>query len=466
MGIFFIILSCFLTTAVWAQSSLRLKDWRPSMAPRSDQFNVDVQLSQSLFFNQSEPGFSSSGSDQISEIGLRSDGSWAGLQFDLEGLYRGGENAGYLKPYELFRTESALGIDWSLGRRKFDWSSTDEFWRQGLFQSRFTEEKWMPESAGLVGLFAAKKLQSGFELRLGFLPLFIPEIGPQFRAQNGSVRSSNPWFRSPPANLTIEEIETPVNYQVSLPELNQVINNPGGIASVGWRNELTQLKVTYAYKPMPQLIFGFPFGLELAEAQEDVFLAIDVRVRTLYHHLSHVEWQQQMYGLRFINSLSFEAPGPDNTPTSWLSQAVSEAWIASSRLSVETVAGDFEVGSLQIWGGEALDRGDFRPESGSVFESRFQFRQAFRLGWTSPKWSSSGWLSGGGFWQTRSELTFDRLQQGLMWLNELRYQRPSYGFFGRLDVLGLTSENAAERSGFVANYRSNDRLQAGLHVFF
>ena len=379
---------------------------------------------------------------------------------DIEGLYRGGEQAGYFKPYEIYREQKVLGVDFSIGRRKFDWSTTDEYWRQGLVQSRFLEEKMLPESAGLVGLFAQRKWSNGLQVRAGFLPVFIPEIGPQFSMDDGAVVSRNPWFQSPPQALLIEGIETPLKYELTMPSLGEIVQNPGGITSVGWQGEQSLVQFTYAYKPMPQLIYGFPFGLELADRPSDIFLAVDVRVRTIYHHLSHAEWEQRAGRFRFSNSVTYEAPGPDRTPNSWLSQAVSEAWIASSVMHMDTGVGVFHLGGLQVWGGLADDRGEFRPESGSVFESRFQFRQAGRLGWTSLKGFGMG-----GDWQMRSEFTFDFLQAGLLWLNEIRYSRANYGLFARLDWIGLASSRAIEE-GFLANYAANDRAQVGFHVFF
>src|SRR5436189_1074641 len=95
------------------------------------------------------------------------------LSWDIETEYSGAEHWNYFRPREGYVSYN----NFSFGRRKLTCSNWEDEWGQSLFEPRFLDDKLHNFKAGLIGLFYERH-ENYLNWRLGFLPIYIPEMGP------------------------------------------------------------------------------------------------------------------------------------------------------------------------------------------------------------------------------------------------------------------------------------------------
>jgi hypothetical protein len=379
--------------------------------------------------------------------------------------YRIGENYNYVKPYELYVLPfENQTYKFQAGRVLKDWSQADAYWEQGLWQPRFLDDKFLMEEAGLAGFFGEFRSGSSTAM-LWASPLFIPEIGPDFSIRDGQFISGSPWFKPPTSQVLIGDQPTRTRYRVNYPDIKEIVLNPGVGGQWQTKDAATKRylrRISYAYKPMNQLLLGFPYYLELSENADSSALNIEVNPRVLYHHLATWETEQDFGRGRLLTALTFDSPRRDSTPSTWITQEVKDALIASLEWEQGLGPGRLNFGWLRVWGGDQPDAGDFAPE-GTLFERRFQYLQALRAGWDGEFVNIGNWA-----WAFSSRFTYDVEQAGLVWGSQLT-ARPTGNLYIHLraDLIGLTGEEEKiDSGGFINTYRANDRVQTGVSYAF
>lgn len=144
-----------------------------------------------------------------------------------------------------------------IGRKINIWAELDQDWHTGFFQPQFRWNTIDPQTQGLTGLFWEKKL-SNMKMMLFGTPFFIPDQGPGYELKEGQFQSTNPWFQSPPQNVSFQNQELPIDYQVELPNLAEVIFQPGFGAQLSSISEDGYFfKFGGLYKPSNQLALGY-----------------------------------------------------------------------------------------------------------------------------------------------------------------------------------------------------------------
>lgn len=413
------------------------------------------------YFSSDEGAFRNGAKSEITDLDLRLTGFLKPLniQLDLRNTYRTGEDFNYVKPYELYVPFEIGETHAQVGRVLKPWSWADSYWEQGVWQPRFMDDKLLTEAAGLTGLFLEKDWGSS-EGMFWASPVNIPEMGPHYSIEEGQFTAASPWFNTPPEYVNISGVTTRVEYSVNEPQLENFIFRPGAGVNLKTTNPWFA-NMSYAYKPMPQIMLGFPYFLALGEVPDSSALNIEVNARLLYHHVATLESVHQTSQGVLSSALTFEAPERDETPSNWITQEVKNAVVASVKLERPLFLGVTDMGWLKVWGGDLPDEGEFAP-AGTVFERRYQYLHAFRAGFTSSKIQVGSSLLG-----FRTGFIYDIEQAGVTWKNEVTLQ-PNSNFIMhvRADIIGLTGEEEKVEDSFIRAYRTNDRIQGGVRYVF
>jgi len=117
----------------------------------------------------------------------------------------------------------------TLGRKTADWSITDDIWRMGLWNSRFTWDPLRPETVGLIGAFY-KYERSNWRVLAHLSPMAVPERGYVIREDMTSASPDAP----PQATELFQEMSgpLPIRYSIAYPSMSELLFRPTGAISV------------------------------------------------------------------------------------------------------------------------------------------------------------------------------------------------------------------------------------------
>lgn len=419
-------------------------------------FASDFTLKSNHYLNESSslrPGAAATDTS----IKLLSEGSLGRktlIRWNLETEYSSAENWNYARPKELFVTTNIF----SLGLKRTVFSEWEGRWGQGLFQPRFMDDKLRHESMGLIGLYVEKELDR-LTFRMAYLPIFIPELalGPHSTFENGTFVSKNPWFLAPARTTNFQGVPTPIEYELSLPPTDAILFRGGAFSNVEWKpSSNTFSRLSYAFKPMPQMPYGFPLRQNFVIPDG---LKVDIHPRLINHHVANLDFVYKKEKNEFRTSVAHEWPIRDDTPETWETQEFKNALIGAFSYdwwmnSKRTYA--FECNLIKVWGGDAADRGPIESNN-SFFERKYQYLEAV----------SAGFKSAGRFFSGQIKIVYDRLQSGLIYSADLSARvDKDFTLTASSDVFGLASEQAVVRDGFIRTYRGNDRVSLGLSYVF
>lgn len=365
----------------------------------------------------------------------------------------------------------------SVGRKFYHWSQMDSDWRLGLWQPRFMWDYLNPEVQGLTGAFF-RVVQPEWEFMVLVAPMFIPEQGAPLRNDNGRIVSSSRWISQPQNRVRMLDADSPLNYYVNVPNSTDVINNPGGAASlrIGDRTEGAWTQFSYALKPVNQLLLAGrpeirtsgrePFQAESVPDQAQANVIIYPRV--IYHQL-----MEASTGYTFLESSSFwvsalsEQPIMDTQPPDRISQQLGPMFMLSPGVSHDlSVRGPtptrLKASVLKQWGGDLDDSGELANPGRSVFQPRYPFRNAAQLELQAPLfWTGQQVVS------IMSRVIYEWQDQGLVLTNRLSY-RPTrtLDLILGADLLGQWGGGSSSTASFGARYRGNDRVYGGIQYVF
>ena len=94
------------------------------------------------------------------------------------------------------------GVQFTAGRRKYDWSLFDDTWKYGLWSPRFMWDPLRPEQVGLTGVFYTYETSNWRVLAYGS-PVSIPERSYPIQNVNGKISSNSPYYRPLPDTVTL-----------------------------------------------------------------------------------------------------------------------------------------------------------------------------------------------------------------------------------------------------------------------
>lgn len=377
------------------------------------------------------------------------------LTWDMESEYSSAEHWNYFRPREGYVSYEGF----SLGRRKFTYSNWEDQWNYGLFESRFTDDKMHSPKGGLIGLFYEDQRET-VNWRIGFLPVYLPDMGPHFWVGDRKFMSYNPWFHPPQSAFPYSGVTHSIDYSVQYPDDGRVISQPGGMAQVEWKpSDSTFARFSYAYKPMPQYLEGFPVNGSFNFPTQD--LEVQLNPRFLYHHVANLDMNYVGEKNQMGISVAGEHPVQDQMPSDWELQNVTDALIVSAFHSFDLdEAKRWSVTSsiIKVWGGDQPDKGPIVSQQ-TLFERRYQYTEAASLG-LRKIWRKSGLESG-------MKVVFDRLQNGLVYSGDFSAQlHKSITVSMAFDLIQILPGEPQMPDGFLDVYRGNDRVSLGMSYVF
>jgi hypothetical protein len=443
-----------------------------SAAPRSSGFVQRVFTAHHYTYLSSDSrNFREDAATTMPSFDLRivSEASQSGAgAIDIETRFNANEETFYFRPMELYtQINLAKSKKLFLGRKKMPWSRSDQLWKRGLVEPRHMDDPLEAKRAGLLGAFFAQ--QSGDTRFFAFAsPLFVPEFGPRQSVADGRFFSKNPWFRPPPSQVQLQNGLADVEYQLDAPDVLSIVTRPGG--GVGFRQTVGPsafLESSYLYKPMNQLVLGFPFVLELGNEGETTSVDVVVSPRVGYHHIANLTIGKQFSdGSLIYSEVIFERPEDNLPPQTWIAKQNAAATVVNLTLekSFATVTNPNRKAWLSfsnVNGGDVGDSGNFSGET-SLFERRYMFQQSVMTGWQG-RWFQIGKV----VVSNMSRALYDISQRGYLLSSEfnLRFSRSLSGLL-KFDTLGNFALDGQITDGFLSNYRANDRASLGVRYVF
>lgn len=383
-------------------------------------------------------------------------------------------------PEGYFGTSSRLeNIKLSLGRKLEDWNHLDEFWELGIWQPRFRWDYLRPDEVALTGLNV--ELEQPFvKLTLFGSLLFVPERGVPVSNQNGSLISTSPWFISPPSNLVILSQTTPLDYQLQIPTLSQLLFHPSlsGMLRIG--DEMGPwLSTAVAYKPMNQLLLAYNGYLPINGNSNSTDPAVvPIVARVIYHTLISAEagFSSEVYSGWL--SLLFDRPGKEVTPqldSSWTLQTVSPSFAMSPAFEFHITDPNSNVmrvvmSYLYQTGGNAADTasggGNAISTGGlSVFEPRYPFQNAVKFKGQLELPDFATFLQGMTIFS--GSVLYDIRNVGMIITADAKYRpSPRWEYDLGVDLIGNDEALNTNPTDFIGQYRGDDRIRAGVTYVF
>lgn len=428
-----------------------------------------LKLQHNSYISSGQPYFRSSAEANASNISLNLNGHWfwRNFTFNVQGRdeYASAEGWNYLSANELNVSYAVSDrTSFTVGRKIYQWSEWEGQWRQGLFQPRYLYNKLYPEIAGLTGVFADFGIQE-FKVTIGAL-LHHPDLGTHFFVRDHSFYSTNPWFNPPASNFVYNSRLQDIRYSIAQPSAADVINNPGLAAKMEWRRENQLVRLSYAYKPMPQFLLGFASRNQVIIGSEADYMRVHIQPRVLYHKVIGADYVTTDGVWTFSGSAAHEVPDADPVSESFMAQRAGPAWIYSAQLGrpIEEdgpLAARFTVGFLKVIGGDERDQGDFASDK-TLFERRYQYNEALMLTLSKP---IRGFVAAPV--DLRSRIIYDRLQNGAaLSVGGVAQLDKSFRIELDADFLGLLGREAEIKDNFFSSYRANDRIGVGMSYVF
>lgn len=446
-----------------------LKAAQPPLSRSKEIFELKLINDQYLGSGQSYFRKDAAAQDTTLQLKIDYEKKWNSTLFSrlsVKNKYSAEERWNYFSPQQAYVAWNSADFgSGSLGRKLYKWSEVDEVWGLGIYQSRAYDDKINPESLGLIGWFTDFKMGK-WKATLAVLPIFIPDIGPHHTIEGDRFVSKNPWFNPPPSRYNLGNGQGgDIRYSVKYSALD-IVSNPGFVLKFENRVRTYDLRMAIGYKPMNQVLLGFPsYGKVVVGAGGD-YMNVTVVPRVAYQKLASGDVGFKLRQWQVVGSFVGELPDRAESSELETAQQVKDALVASLGMSRPlgldiSEAPRVEFGFLRVWGGDAEDKGYFASKDQTLFERRFNFIEAFSLG-LSKRFRISKIIL-----DIRGRGIVDTMQNGAsLALNSSLELDPKWRLSLNLESLGLIDQAGRVRDGFFNSYRSNDRMSLGMSYVF
>ena len=354
----------------------------------------------------------------------------------------------------------------AFGRKKENLSFADSLYNFGLLQSGFSNDNIDFVEGGLTGLHT--HFHSGkFGFNAAFMPLFIPNQGPQTKFEDGKNISTNRWAAAPPSIFKNGTDQKNINYAIRDYSLVDIISNSGFMLRgyFGANKARPLISATYAKKPVNEIAISRDTYQDISTSEGFVYLTPVV--------LNH-EVQALDFNLDFENintTLSYLADQPINVvaKTPDVIQNLSPLSIVSFYASLDLADVTrrklkFYTALAIISGGEIRDLNTEGKESGfSVANSRTLYKKPLRFGITGEVISTRN-----GAIETDLAMTYDQELKGSLLSVVLKYAAmKNLKLNLGADLIGTEADLSATAQGnFLDQHKADDRFFAGVSYAF
>ncbi len=354
----------------------------------------------------------------------------------------------------------------AFGRKKENLSVADSLFSFGLLQSGFSNDNINFLEGGLTGLhghyFAGK-----FGLSAAFMPIFIPNQGPQTKIEDGKVVSTNRWASAPPATFKEGKEQKNINYAIRDYNLLDIISNSGFMLHGYYGGNKTRplISVAIAKKPVNEIALSRDMYQDISTAEGFVYLTPVV----LNHEVQALDFNLDYENIN--TSLSYLADQPTNVvaKSPEVIQSLSPLNIVSFFASLDL--GEVFKRKMKVYtalavisGGEVRDLNSEGKESGvSIANSRTLYKKPLRFGL-----NGEAFFVGNGAIETDLAMTYDQELKGSLLSVVMKYAamknlKVNLG----ADIIGTESELQPSAPGnFLDQHKADDRFFAGLSYAF
>lgn len=351
-----------------------------------------------------------------------------------------------------------------VGRKKKDWSELDRRWQLGLFQPKFAMDALRPEEQGLTGIFLDHNTEQA-EFLVFATPLFIPSVGPDIREEGGSLVADSRWYREPSRDYDFNNRINNINYELDIPEATKLVNNGGAAAMgrIGNKEKGPWFAASIGYLPVNELILKRKNFKDVSADKVDVTVSPDVT----YHHVYTADLGYAFENVKSSVSYLQDEPGEKLPETDWSIQRLEalKAYSAAVEFSLANILANtltFQLEYLRVNGGSIVDiSANGQPDDFTLFDQRLKFANAlsFRMEGQLASFFRRPFV-------TRFKYLYDYDQRGSLLNAEfLYYPTQKWAVVMGGDVLGVQDETYRV-SGFLNQYRANDRVYGGMTYVF
>jgi hypothetical protein len=243
-----------------------------------------------------------------------------------------------------------------------------------------------PRAEGLPGLTATLSPNAATRIIFYTSALHLPERGIGLAFTDGDRVVSESPFALPPQDTTeLFGTEALTRYRLDVPALDGLVLKPAAAIAAEARGGAlgSRVRLAYAYKPMPALALGYQGALRLDSSD----VRIQISPEVVYHHVlsadaslgeANAPWGATLSALREIPLAPTRLPRSGYTVTRYSAATV----VGPSIRGRIALPGGGELGAtlgfLKVWDGRVRDQGALAPASGSIFEPRYLYREAWR----------------------------------------------------------------------------------------
>lgn len=397
---------------------------------------------------------------------------------NIGGLYSLHEKKAYPKLIELYASYVTNRFSFSVGQKKMIWSLEDRVWERGFWANRFQWDMLDVSHQGSFGTFVTFNMTTMGKTTVTLYgsPLFVPELisDPQTNFPvEGEVEKNTPWSQGLKSTLSFQKgRQLPFSYSLEDVSLNEILFKYSLGGQWKWESDSNGffLTASYAYKPINQIFLAAPIVVDLTK--ETTPITFKVNPFAFYHHLGSVEWGRlTKEGISFWVSANYEKPllnYPEHitTPTEdskyfWLYQELADSKYFSSYLSYSTKGYEFYLTGTYVMGGKLFmainDGGDFEID----FSPRHRFSKALKVG------GRSQFDFGRLIVEVGGSALYDMDQKGAIAGADVRILLDkNFRLSLQADFLGFLDDEAASSSGFISEFRANDRVLGVLEYVF
>lgn len=348
----------------------------------------------------------------------------------------------------------------SLGRKKYDWTEIDRVWSFGLWQPRYAIDALRPEDQGLAGLFFDYK-QGKIQFLAFASSVFIPTVGPDIREENGQLKSDNRWYR-PPSN---QAGNIDLSYKLAVGDTWKLAQQESYALRLRLGDEELGpwMALAGGRKPINDLILQRCIRC-VSFTSEANFI---VNPKVAHHQAFSADVGYQFENWKISASYFEDQPEILTPPADYAVQRFFPVKFYSAQMdwNVREFIGralQLQIGYLKGVGDQIVDvESNGAPSDITLFDRRYRFSNAasFKIigevatVFSRPLVSKIGYIR-----------EFD--QQGSIMSLEFQYQWDrTWSFLAGVDMLGVDDKNTA-KSGFINDYRANDRAYAGTSYVF
>lgn len=465
--LFSMLISTFLVQNSLAQSTVGTSSYKNNDKKKKTDFYTKIEL-ETKAINYTESSNVDSNFQQQVQLGLK---------MKQEGFffYKTDISVGtFSEPQSFYYAfpESYVGLGDKessiiVGRKKQNLSFADSFFNLGLIQSRFTNDNINFIEGGLTGI-TAQYSSSGMGVVASYMPIFIPNQGPQIKTEDGKVVSSNRWAPQPPSKFKFGTDYKNINYAIRDYNIADIITNSGfmlnAFAGKGANNRPIFL-ATYAKKPINEIAFSRDTYSDISNFEGYVYLTPTV----LTHEVQAVDLNLDYEN--FKSTFSYLADQPQNQEAQNLEaiQTLNPLKIFSLYFALDlsyNFGQKFEIysGAAVLEGGEIKDLNRDKKESIlTVITSRTQFKKPIRFGLKAEMFSIYNKSV-----EIDSNMTYDQELKGSLMSVQIKHS-PYKNLLLSLgaDLIGVENELPEGVQGsFLDQNKANDRFFAGISYVF